>query len=184
MGARKVSNGQIVNTYVKTLFSLAQDENRVEEVDVDFRKLEERLRVNSGMMKHVLYPKSQKKEQKNSLAALTESLSLLTKNFIGILDRYHRLNLLFPIIEGYRRYLESHMGFLPVLVESSIFLTEDEKTFLRTYLKEKTGKDIILSVVENPKLLGGFRMQIYSTLIDCSLKTKISGLEKSLRGKS
>ncbi len=184
MVARRAGNGQVVNTYVKTIFSLAQEENKIEEIDLDFKKLEERLRVNSGAMKHILYPGSRKKERKYSLDTLTHNLLPLLKNFIGVLDRYQRLNLLFPIIQGYRESLEEYLGFLPVLVESSIPLEEDEKMFLKNYLKEKTGKEIILSVTEDLKLLGGFRMQVYSTLIDCSLKTKISDLGKKLRGKS
>ncbi|MBS0186172.1 MAG: ATP synthase F1 subunit delta [Proteobacteria bacterium] len=179
-----MNHSQIVNTYVKTLFSLAQEENKVEEVERDLKDLEEHLRMNSGIMKHILYPKSLKKEQKRSLSALTQNLCLLIKNFIGVLDRYHRLNLLFPIIYGYRKCVEVNFGFIPVLVESAVALEENEKIFLKNYLKEKMGKEIILSAKENPKLLGGFQVQINSILIDCSLKTKISNLEKTLKGKS
>lgn len=183
MGARTVSSGQIVSTYVKTLFSLASEENKLAEINEDFKKLEEKFRVNSDMAKSILYPASRTKEHECALAALTQNLLPLSKNFMGVLDRYKRLNLLFPIIQGYRRYLEEHAGFLSVLVESCVSLKETEKTFLKTYLKEKTGKNVILTLTENPELLGGFRMQIHSILIDCSLKTKINELEKKLEGK-
>lgn len=184
MVARTASKGEIINTYVKALFSLAQEEKILEEIKKGFNTLEEKLRKDLILMNKILYPGFREKEHELSLKRVCQGLPPLLQNFVGILKRYHRLNYLFPIMRAYEKYLEEQLGFLKVQVESAISLREEEKNFLKDYLKAQTGKEIILSLHENPKLLGGFRIQVNSLLIDCSLRMKVNVLEKTLRGKS
>lgn len=177
MATRMASRGEIVNIYVKALFSLSLNSNQLEATIEDLRKLEKRLREKRGLLNTLKSPAFSKKEQMASLKPLLKDLSSLVQNFVGVLNRNRRLNFLMGIIQRYEQVVQEYFGFLTVEGESSFPLEPSEKHELQKKLKRETGKEILLNFRENPALLGGFWVQIYSNLIDCSLKAKIDFLK-------
>lgn len=177
VATRMASSGEIVNIYVKALFSLSVERDQIEVTAFDLKKLEGRLREKRNILNRLKSPVFSKKEQMASLSPLIKDLSPLVQNFVGILNKYRRLNFLLPMIWAYGRRVQEHFGFLTVEGESAFPMRVGQKQALLKKLKGQTGKEVILNFKENSNLLGGFWVQIQSTLIDCSLKTKISFLQ-------
>lgn len=182
MATRTASNGEVVNTYVKALFELALEQESLKDTRDDLRVLEDRLRKDPFLMKQILKSGFGKKDKDHTLKDLTEGMRPLVQNFMGVLNHYGRLNLLVPIMRGYEAWVQKHLGFLSVCITSASSLEAEEKSELEDYLKVQTGKGVIISFKEDSQILGGFTLQMSSTLIDCSLRGKIKILEKSLKG--
>ncbi len=64
-------------------------------------------------------------------------------------------------------------------VRSAIELTEDQKTRLAASLKASTGKDVDVVVVIDPTVLGGLVTQIGDTVIDGSVRSRLTQLKES-----
>lgn len=64
-------------------------------------------------------------------------------------------------------------------VRSAIELSEDQKTRLAASLKASTGKDVDVVVVIDPTVLGGLVTQIGDTVIDGSVRSRLTQLKES-----
>ena len=64
-------------------------------------------------------------------------------------------------------------------VRSAVALTDDQKARLATALKQRTGKDVDIIVVIDPSVIGGVVTQIGDTVIDGSVRQRLSQLRES-----
>jgi F-type H+-transporting ATPase subunit delta len=64
-------------------------------------------------------------------------------------------------------------------VRSAVELTEDQRTRLATSLKAATGKDVDVVVIVDPSVLGGIVTQIGDTVLDGSVRARLSKLRES-----
>lgn len=64
-------------------------------------------------------------------------------------------------------------------VRSAVPLTDDQKTRLAAALKQRTGKDVDIIVVIDPSVIGGVVTQIGDTVIDGSVRQRLSQLRES-----
>jgi len=64
-------------------------------------------------------------------------------------------------------------------VRSAVELTEDQKTRLAAALKKSTGKDVDIIVIIDPSVIGGVVTHIGDTVIDGSVRQRLSKLRES-----
>ena len=64
-------------------------------------------------------------------------------------------------------------------VRSAVALTDDQKARLAAALKQRTGKDVDIIVVIDPSVIGGVVTQIGDTVIDGSVRQRLSQLRES-----
>ena len=71
-------------------------------------------------------------------------------------------------------------GILEATVTVSEPITADVEASVQAKLREVTGKDIILSVRQDPSIMGGIVIQVGDKRIDGSVARRLEELEKSL----
>lgn len=64
-------------------------------------------------------------------------------------------------------------------VRSAVELTDDQKKRLAESIKEATGRDVDIVVIVDPNVLGGIVTQIGDTVIDGSVRSRLSKLRES-----
>jgi F-type H+-transporting ATPase subunit delta len=64
-------------------------------------------------------------------------------------------------------------------VHSAVELSDDQKARLAAALKQSTGKDVDIVVVVDPSVIGGLVTQIGDTVIDGSVRQRLSQLRES-----
>lgn len=64
-------------------------------------------------------------------------------------------------------------------VRSAVELTDDQKQRLAASLKQSTGKDVDVVVIVDPTVMGGLVTQIGDTVIDGSVRSRLSKLRES-----
>ena len=89
------------------------------------------------------------------------------RNYIGVLKEYARLIRL----EAAKRH---------ATVESAAELEATEKSAITRTLRSKHGADMTAQYSVNPVLIGGLRIQVGSTVVDASVRSRLDRLASDL----
>lgn len=89
------------------------------------------------------------------------------RNYLGVLKEYARLIRL----EAEKRH---------ATIESASDLEASEKSAITRTLRSKYGSDVTTQYSVNPGLIGGLRIQIGSTVVDASVRSRLDRLATDL----
>jgi F-type H+-transporting ATPase subunit delta len=99
---------------------------------------------------------------------------------LEVLVRFHRINDVEAIVAALGAYVNEALGVAVAEVRSATSLNPDEIRDLADALSAKVGKKVELDIRTDPKLLGGFVVQIGSEIWDASVLGKINRFRESL----
>ncbi len=105
-------------------------------------------------------------------------------NFLKVLAKHDRMDLLPVILQQTWRKFEVRSGRRPVEVTSAKPLSEDSLNEVRQKLQASLPFEPILHSHVDPALLGGLVIQIGDTVYDTSLRTRMNQLRDKLRRRS
>jgi F-type H+-transporting ATPase subunit delta len=170
--------------YASALFELANEQNRLDEVDADLGKFQTLLDQSSDLKRLVKSPAFAAEEQQRALGAVMDwaSIGATTGNFLKVVTRNRRLFAAEDMIDTFRGLLARHRGEVAAEVQSAVALTDQQLAALKAKLKSTFGKDVRLDAKVDPSLLGGLVVKIGSRMFDSSLRTKLGNLKVVLKG--
>jgi F-type H+-transporting ATPase subunit delta len=170
--------------YASALFELANEQNRLDEVDADLGKFQALLDQSSDLKRLVKSPAFAAQEQQRALGAVMDwaSIGATTGNFLKVVARNRRLFAAEDMIDTFRGLLARHRGEVAAEVQSAVALTDQQLAALKAKLKSTFGKDVRLDAKVDPSLLGGLVVKIGSRMFDSSLRTKLGNLKVVLKG--
>jgi F-type H+-transporting ATPase subunit delta len=174
----------VAGRYASALFELAQEQNRLDEVDADLGKFQSMLDASGDLKRLVNSPAFAAEDQQRALKAVMDwaSIGATTGNFLSVVARNRRLFAAEDMIKTFRGLLARHRGEVAAEVKSAIALTDEQVAALKARLKSTFGKDVRLDAKVDPSLLGGLVVKIGSRMFDSSLRTKLSNLKVVLKG--
>lgn len=175
---------KIAKRYVGSLFeglSTKKDADQAAKDIADLGKMIESSEELRLFLKSPLLSEVQQKSGVESLAAKAK-LSKPVTNLLLILVANRRLQILPTIVWETEQYLNRQSGIVPVSVVTARKLTAADQKKIHTDIKAVLGKDILMQTYVDESLIGGLVVQVESTLIDGSLKTKLDKLERELTG--
>jgi F-type H+-transporting ATPase subunit delta len=106
--------------------------------------------------------------------------SELAAKTLDVLVRFHRINDIDAILEALKLFVNKALGVAVAEVRSAKSLAPDEIQQLADTLSKKVGKKVELDIRTDPKLLGGFVVQIGSEIWDASVIGKINKFRESV----
>lgn len=109
-----------------------------------------------------------------------DSLSAEGRNFIGILAENKRLSLLPFINEQFQLLKADQERTVDVVIETAFPLAEPEAEQLKQALVKTLNRDVQVQTSVNESLIGGAVIRAGDTVIDGSIKSKLSKLSASL----
>jgi F-type H+-transporting ATPase subunit delta len=174
----------VAGRYASALFELANEQNRLDEVDADLGKFQSMLDASGDLKRLVNSPAFAAEDQQRALKAVMDwaSIGATTGNFLGVVARNRRLFAAEDMIKTFRGLLARHRGEVAAEVKSAIALTDEQLAALKAKLKSTFGKDVRIDASVDPSLLGGLVVKIGSRMFDSSLRTKLSNLKVVLKG--
>jgi F-type H+-transporting ATPase subunit delta len=89
------------------------------------------------------------------------------RNYIGVLKEYARL-------------IRLETAKRQAVIESAEALDANEKTGITKTLRAKFGADVTTDYKVNPALIGGLRIQVGSTVVDASVRSRLDRLANDL----
>ena len=168
--------------YAKTLFEAATEKGVASEVLKDMQLIEEVLRNTQGVVAFLKNPIVSREKKIEILNSTFEGkLQDLTFKFFALLQKKDRLEIVGEIAEHYRGLEEKSRGILRAKVSSAVSLEKQQLEDIQSKLQQAyPGRNFLIEQEVDPDLLGGFRIFIGDTIIDHSIKNKLSLLRRKL----
>ena len=176
----------IAGRYALAVFELAQETQSVDVLGEDLQTLKQMLDESADLRRLVEAPVFARDEQAKGIRALLEAMNAhkLTLRFVLLLCAKRRLFLLSDAIRDYEALVAKLKGEVEADVTSAHPLSDAQTAALKAALKEKFGRDPLLTAKVDPTLLGGLVVKVGSRMIDSSLRAKLNGLRTAMRGTS
>lgn len=108
------------------------------------------------------------------------SLSPLVSNFVRLLMDKDRLEDLSHIAKKYSQLADEEQGVVQATITTATALSPKEITAIGQSLNRFTGRQVHLSVTENPAIIGGVVARLGDLTIDGSVRTQINKLAEKL----
>ena len=133
-----------------------------------------------GFLENPLVPKDAKKAFIDK--ALTSSLPEVLCNMLKVVVDHQMEKEMGEIFSSFIQMGHEVMDRVPVQVTTAIPLTADLEKILKTKLKEKLHKEVVLRPLVDPKVIGGIRIVWNGEELDGTIPARLHRLEKYLLG--
>src|SRR6056297_111911 len=125
-----------------------------------------------------------KKDKKRAVieAIFSDKVQDITNNLLKILSDKDREMLIEDITGFFMDLYNIHHGNIKVSVSSAYKLDKKQEKALINKLEDVSGKNVLLNTTIDESLLGGLKVRIDDTVIDGSVKYKLSQLKDKFTG--
>jgi F-type H+-transporting ATPase subunit delta len=113
-------------------------------------------------------------------AALPAETPREARNFILALAREGALDRLPAIIRAFEGYAQGEARRLDGEVVSAVALDEAQRAKISTELRERYGEGLELRFSVDPSLIGGLIIRIGDQVLDNSLRTRLSAIQRNM----
>jgi len=182
-----VKNLSIARRYAKALLLIGKEDGKAETYREELDGLTKLLAVQPDLERAVNNPLYPPADRRKVLEAVVQKLSLseVMQSFLFLLFEKGRFGFLESISEFYAKLADDLKGIARASLVSATELGDDTVDKIRAALSQRTGKDIILDVQQDPELIGGIVTKIGDLVLDGSIKTQLVNMRESLkRGES
>ena len=107
-------------------------------------------------------------------------LQPLNQNFLRLLLRKQRMDILGGIVEEFRALADARAGIIRAAVTSAAPLTDAVVELIRSRLATRFGKQVILSLAVDPELIGGLVVRVGSLSFDGSIRSQFKAMQSQL----
>ena len=171
---------EIASVYARSLFEVAKEQDKLEEVRRQLGEFADALNENRELQLFFFSPYFSTPEKKDGLEkAVTGSDAILT-NFLELLIEKHRMPAIFRIRRELDQMWQRENKLLPVEVTSAIELDQSTVKHIGDRIGEQTGQRIELSAKVEPDILGGIVVRVGNSIIDASIRARLEQLRKQV----
>ncbi|WP_342470312.1 F0F1 ATP synthase subunit delta [Ureibacillus sp. FSL K6-3587] len=176
-----MSNYTVAKRYAEALFSVAQKQNVVDEVNQDLQEIAKVIKENKDFLTVLTNPKFSSDRKKQIVSELFNGVNPVLLNTLQLLVDKKRVNELINIAEAFKALAADAQGTAEATVYSTRELTEEEKNNISASFAKLVGKETlnITNVIE-PSVIGGVRVQIGNIIFDNTVASKLENLRRTL----
>lgn len=170
-----------VSTYAQSLFEAARGREEIEETLENLKEFVDVLRESNELREffhgtHI--PESQKR---NAIDALTEEMSLSTRNFLKVLIDNSRTEIIEDVVPRYEDLVEEYQGKVEVELTTAVELSDEMLDRFKSRLGEiLNGREVLLETYVNPDLVGGAVVRVGEKQVDGSVRGQLQGLRQQM----
>ena len=182
-----MKNLSIARRYAKALLLIGKEDGKAETYREELDGLTKLLAGQPDLERAINNPLYPPADRRKVLEAVVQKLGLseVMQSFLFLLFEKGRFGFLESISEFYAKLADDLKGIARASLVSATELGDDTVDKIRAALSQRTGKDIILDVQQDPELIGGIVTKIGDLVLDGSIKTQLVNMRESLkRGES
>lgn len=117
----------------------------------------------------------------SSLNKEGDELDIILKDSTKLIAHNNLLGKSEQILTAIENIIDKEQGRIRVKVKSKIKITDKMGEEIVDFIKKKfKAKEVILEFIEDPKLLGGIKIEIGDEIIDTTLRYKLNQLQNYL----
>lgn len=172
----------VSKVYGDALFSLALEEDRIDEIWDEVKELEAALAENSEFMDIMAHPEMTREKSLSLIEeAFQDKLSDVMMGFLQVLVKKGRFGEILSVLDHFQRETKEYKKIGVVYVTTPAELTGSQKESVVERLTQTAGYDSLeMNYVVDPDLLGGIRIRIGDRVMDNSIQTKLEEMTRSL----
>ncbi len=172
----------IARKYAKALLEIGRREKNQELLGEDLDKVWGLLQENKELRMVLFSPFYPAPRRKAIARSIAESLGLSksTLDFVNLVIERDRMDHFPAIVKSYEGLCDEVSNRLRASLASPEKLPSQLVSEIKTQLESTTGKEVILSTLEDPSLIGGVVTRIGNIIYDASLKTQLLKAKENL----
>ncbi len=182
MAIKKSEIELLSNRYSKAIFSSAKSGSKLEKVNQDLQNIAEVIESDESFRKILASGAIVTEQMKQIFAAICDKAGVdeITKNFLTQVAENKRGAIIPQISRKLNNLILNENNMLTAEVISAKKLDEKSLNEVQATLSKKLGKNVTANNVVDPKIIGGLKIKIGSTLFDDSISSKLEKLKQSL----
>jgi F-type H+-transporting ATPase subunit delta len=168
--------------YANALFEAAKEKGRLEAVGDDLHAFAEAVGEVPQLRELLVNPQLDSRAKAEALAAILADADELARNFLLLVAEKGRANQLAEIVREFDALTAVEEGILDVELTTAVELSDDDATKLLDQIEQVSGRRLRARREVDPKLIGGFVLRAGSHRADASIRGRLEGLRRELRG--
>jgi F-type H+-transporting ATPase subunit delta len=170
-----------VSTYAEALFEAARERDELEEVIEELKEFETALEESEELRLFYYGSQISERDKRRAIDALTEGMTLTTRNFLKVLSDNGREEIFEEILLRYEELVKEYLGKVEVAVTTAVELSEDQLDRMRERLgRSLEGREVILQTSVDPNILGGAVFRYGGRMIDSSVRGRLASLREEM----
>jgi|TARA_B110000881_G_scaffold217318_1_gene234533 F-type H+-transporting ATPase subunit delta len=180
MASKKSFSTETSNRYARAIFQLAKENNELEIVEENIKEFLKVYKSNLDLQNFIKNPTETVSNQLKVISKISDAMNLkkIFKNFLSILVVKRRIFFIKKILESFINLSANQRGELSAKLISSKVLSAKELENVSSELSESIGSDISFDYTVDDNLIGGFKMQLGSLMIDTSIQNRLKKYEQ------
>lgn len=171
---------EIASRYAYGLYSLALDENKVNEWQEECRTIFKLLKENAAFLSLISNAFLSLEEKEEIIDQTFKGCTKEILNLIKLLIKHHREKHILDTLQAFNSLANSYRGVKEGLIYSTIKLEEDTLNRINKEIGKKEGIEVELYNIIDPSLIGGVKVVIDGHIYDGSVQSYISNLKSKL----
>jgi len=182
LSKNKVFSQTSADRYSLALYELAIEANILSEVEDHSSSIIKLIAESEDFRFLIKDPTNKKKDLFNVLLEITKQYKLneLLTKFLSFLISKRRLFYIDKILKSFVETCSIKRGELKAELTSAKDLTENEVNNIKEELTKNFNSKIKLNYKHNSSLIGGLIVQVGSTMVDTSIKSKLQQIENRM----
>ena len=171
----------VADKYSSAMFELAQEQNKLELIEEQLGYVASVMDEQPELRSFLKNPTITNDAKIKLIGTIFESsIDKIALHFIYVMIKRGRDRYIEQAIAAFIKKSRKARGILDAIVTVAEPITADVEASVQSKLREVTGKDVILSVHQDPSIMGGIIIQVGDKRIDGSISRRLEELEKSL----
>jgi F-type H+-transporting ATPase subunit delta len=171
---------EIAQVYARSLFEVAQEQDKLDAVHEQLDEFADELAENREFQLFFFSPYFSSQEKKDGIGKVVDGADEHFQRFLELLAERHRMPVLFRIRREFDRLWAEENRLLPVTITSAVELDDKMTKDVGKRIEEQTGQRVELTTKVDPDVLGGLVMQVGNMVMDASVRARLERLRKQV----
>jgi F-type H+-transporting ATPase subunit delta len=171
---------EIADVYARSLFQVAQEQGKTDEIREQLGQFEEALSEDRGLSTFFFSPYFSIEEKKDGLHRALDGADENLMNFFELLVEKHRMPVIHRIRREYDGLWREENKLLPVQVTSAVELDEQIISDLGERIGESTGRKVEVTSRVDEGIIGGIVLRVGNSVLDASIRNRLEQLRKQV----
>lgn len=168
--------------YANALFEAAKEKGRFEVVREELQSFAEAVEQVPQLRALLENPEVDSREKVDALREILGGADELVRNFLLLVVEKGRANELREMFTAFEALVSADEGILDVELTTAVELSDDEAAKLLEQIEQVSGRRLRATREVDPELIGGFVLRAGSHRADASVRGRLQGLRRELKG--
>ena len=171
---------EIAQNYASALLSLAIDDNKVKDYQVEMKELRKIIKDNPDFTLLIDSRFLTVEERMHNAELILKGFANDIVNFIKIIIKHNRVNYLEDILEAFNSLCNENQDIVEGLIYSAFPLEESTLQKIKNKISAIENHEVDLITRIDPSLIGGVKVVINSHVYDGSIKNQLEKMQIDL----